>query len=63
MGEFKAKSPSGQCPYLEFDDGSTLVQSVVTVCYAAEAGGLRSSDALARAKEMEVLATLEEVCR
>jgi glutathione S-transferase len=48
--EFLAKSPQGQVPLVELDDGRTLAQSNAIVCYLADGSSLLPADPWARAK-------------
>eukprot|EP01025_Chloroclados_australasicus_P044736 TRINITY_DN4874_c1_g2_i2.p1 TRINITY_DN4874_c1_g2~~TRINITY_DN4874_c1_g2_i2.p1 ORF type:complete len:354 (-),score=28.37 TRINITY_DN4874_c1_g2_i2:244-1158(-) len=58
---YKAKSPAGQAPWLELDDGSTLTQSSAIAQYAASLTGYMPSDALLQAKVFEVQGALDDV--
>ena len=59
--KYKPMSPAGVCPWIELDDGTQISQTLACIVFAADHAGLRPSGAVARAREMEVMATVEEV--
>jgi glutathione S-transferase len=59
--EYKAKSPTGQCPFLELDNGEMLSQSVAINCYVANITGFMPKDTVQQARTLEMLAAFEEV--
>jgi glutathione S-transferase len=59
--DYKRRAPTGQCPYLELDDGSFLSQSTAIYMYVADLGGLAPADPLARAREMQIAGCIEDV--
>ncbi|EZG69097.1 putative glutathione S-transferase [Gregarina niphandrodes] len=46
VNEFKAKAPSGKCPWLEFKDGGFITESKAILVYAAGRSGLVPFDLL-----------------
>ena len=59
--QYKGKSPTGQSPYLELDDGAIICQSVAINVYAANLAGRWPTDALQQARTLELLACWEDV--
>jgi prostaglandin-H2 D-isomerase / glutathione transferase len=61
MSTYKAMSPTGQCPFLELDDGSILTQSLAINMYVSNLAGILPSDPLLLARSVELSQTFEDV--
>jgi prostaglandin-H2 D-isomerase / glutathione transferase len=61
VSQYKSKSPTGQSPFLELDDGKTLCQSFAIHYYAASKSGFLPSDAEAMARIVELNMCFEDV--
>lgn len=57
---YKAQSPTGQCPWLETDDGEVICQSTAIEAYVASLTGLMPTDPLRIAKTFELRACLDD---
>lgn len=61
IAKYKAMTPTGQCPFLELDDGSILAQSLAINTYIADKTGFMPSDAVKQARVYELMASFEDV--
>jgi glutathione S-transferase len=59
--DYKAKAPTGQCPFLELENGDILSQSLAINVYVANITGFMPSDAVQQARTLEMLEACEEV--
>ena len=58
---YKPKSPTGQCPFLELDDGTLMCQSSAIAYYVASLSGFLPSDAVGIARVLELMACFDDV--
>ena len=61
MSTYKQQSPSGQCPFLELDDGTKMIQSTAIGTYIAQLTGLLPTDPVKLARTYELIGCLEDV--
>jgi hypothetical protein len=61
MSQYKAKSPSGQAPFLELDNGKLLCQSFAIHMYAAAKSGFLPADPESIARIVELNACFDDV--
>jgi hypothetical protein len=59
--DYKAKSPTGQCPFLELDNGEILCQTVAISVYVANITGFMPSDAVKQARVLEMHVAFDDV--
>jgi glutathione S-transferase len=59
--DYKAKSPTGQCPFLVLDNGEILCQTVAISVYVANITVFMPSDAVKQARVLEMLAAFDDV--
>jgi glutathione S-transferase len=61
VSQYKAKSPTGQAPFLELDNGKILCQSFAIHYYAAAKCGFLPADPEAAARIVELNMCFEDV--
>jgi glutathione S-transferase len=59
--QYKAKAPSGQCPFIELGDGTLLSQSLAINLYAAAQAGMMHQDPVQAARAVELAMCCDEV--
>lgn len=59
--KYKCISPSGQCPFMELDDGSVLTQTCAITSFVADLAGFSPTDPLSRAKTAEIGGAIDDV--
>jgi prostaglandin-H2 D-isomerase / glutathione transferase len=61
VSQYKAKSPTGQAPFLELDDGKLLCQSFAIHVYAAARSGFLPTDPEVTARIFELNSCFDDV--
>lgn len=63
VNTWKPKSPTGQVPLIELDDGRIIAQSMATQVFAAQKAGLYPEDPVDQAMTVQLMACFEDVRR